>query len=219
MIEFSNLKELAAPFAELQIELSNPKNTTQAYNYQYAKLDQILEIIKAPLAEKGFSLIQAPFSNDGEIGVETMLLFKTGDFLKAKFSTKTNLTDPQKIGSIITYYRRYSILAIFNLAPEDDDAASASQSAQAKQNKNNNHNNNNNKTYNNKKNDNNQQKTNGNPATVEQKEKVMQLIGSAFAHLSTAKLAEFNKMTSVRANELITDLTNKKEQAKNKQVE
>jgi hypothetical protein len=201
MIEFSNLKDLAGPFAELQLELLNPKKATQAFNYKYAQLDQILEMIKTPLAEKGFSVIQAPFSSDGEIGVETMLLYKTGDFLRAKFSTKTTLTDPQKIGSIITYYRRYSILSIFNLAPEDDDAASASQSAQNKQNKSNNYNKNNNQQR--------QQQQKPGLATKEQKEKIMQLMGSAFAHLSPDKLKDFHKMNTARANEVIAGLTSK----------
>jgi hypothetical protein len=37
--------------------------------------------------------------------------------------------DPQKFGSALTYYRRYSLLALLGLAPEDDDGNAASQPA------------------------------------------------------------------------------------------
>jgi threonine dehydrogenase-like Zn-dependent dehydrogenase len=36
------------------------------------------------------------------------------------------LTDPQKIGSCITYFRRYNIVSIFALPQEDDDGNTAS---------------------------------------------------------------------------------------------
>jgi hypothetical protein len=38
-------------------------------------------------------------------------------------------SDPQKMGGAITYYRRYSLLALLGLAPEDDDGNAASKPA------------------------------------------------------------------------------------------
>ena len=36
------------------------------------------------------------------------------------------LTDPQKIGSAITYYRRYTLQSLLGIQAEDDDANKAS---------------------------------------------------------------------------------------------
>lgn len=38
----------------------------------------------------------------------------------------SSITDPQKVGSCITYYRRYMLMAFFNLKAEDDDGNYAS---------------------------------------------------------------------------------------------
>lgn len=47
-------------------------------------------------------------------------------------SIEINTLDPQGVGSIITYYRRYNLLALLDLETEDDDGASWSQRAQTK---------------------------------------------------------------------------------------
>ena len=41
--------------------------------------------------------------------------------------TMQELTDPQKMGSMITYYRRYTLQSLLGLQAEDDDGNSASQ--------------------------------------------------------------------------------------------
>lgn len=48
-------------------------------------------------------------------------------------SIEINSLDPQWVGSIITYYRRYNLLALLDLETEDDNGASWSQRAQVKQ--------------------------------------------------------------------------------------
>jgi len=44
------------------------------------------------------------------------------------------LNDPQKMGSAITYYRRYSLVTMFNLVADDDDGNSAKPKEKTKQN-------------------------------------------------------------------------------------
>lgn len=43
-----------------------------------------------------------------------------------------DIQDPQKMGSAITYYRRYSLQSLFLLRAEDDDANSSSQPSKPK---------------------------------------------------------------------------------------
>lgn len=130
MLEFSNLKEMPKELSKLQVKIKNPNRNKKAYNYYYADMDQVLECIKIPCHENGFSIIQMPY-NDGEIlGVETILVHNSGEFIKGKFGSKLAKQDPQSVGSQISYYRRYSLLAMFNLSQEDDDGATASRKTQ-----------------------------------------------------------------------------------------
>jgi hypothetical protein len=178
MIEFSEFKELPTKLCELQNELTNPSKSTQAYNYKYATLDAILNDCKSIIADHGFSVIQLPF-NDGELfGVETMLLHTSGEYIKARFGSKPKNQDAQTIGSLITYYRRYTILALFNLAPEeDDDGAKASS-----------------------------RKPSVTLATQQQRQRVIELMGSTFDSLSKEQLKAFNNMSEKQAIAKIAQL-------------
>lgn len=133
MIEFSNLGKLAPAYKNVCSEIKNPaKNKKGVHNAPYADLDEVINVSKKVLAEHGFSLIQMPYSDEGKIGVETMLLHESGEWVKGCFATNSNLTDPQKVGGLITYYRRYSLVAMLNLVGEnDDDADSISDHAQS----------------------------------------------------------------------------------------
>ena len=48
----------------------------------------------------------------------------TGQFVESVFPLP-HLTDPQKLGSAITYGRRYSLKSLLSLQDEDDDAEAA----------------------------------------------------------------------------------------------
>jgi hypothetical protein len=128
MIEFSNLKEMPKALSKLQVAVKNPNRNKKAYNYFYADMDEVLNCVKKPCSENGFSIVQMPF-NDGEVlGVETMLIHDSGEYIKGKFGSKLSKQDPQSVGSQVSYYRRYSLLSMFNLSQEDDDGASVSKS-------------------------------------------------------------------------------------------
>jgi len=126
MLEFSDLKEMPKALSGLQKTIKNPDRNKKAYNYYYADLDNVLGCIKESCANAGFSVVQMPFNDNEIMGVETMLIHSSGEYIKGKFGSKLSKNDPQSVGSQISYYRRYSLLAMFNLAQEDDDGASAS---------------------------------------------------------------------------------------------
>jgi hypothetical protein len=178
MIEFSEFKELPTKLCELQNELLNPSKSTKAYNYKYATLDQILNDCKPIIASHGFSVIQLPFNDDDLFGVETMLLHSSGEYIKARFGSKPKNQDAQTIGSLITYYRRYTILSLFNLAPEDDDDGARASTR--------------NKT--------------STLATQEQRVKIVTLMGDSFSKLTENQLKAFNNMTQQQAINKIAEL-------------
>ena len=65
-----------------------------------------------------------------EIGV--LVKDQTNPFFKSKYMDINGLLDPQKMGSAITYYRRYALQSLFLLRAEDDDANSSSQPSKPK---------------------------------------------------------------------------------------
>lgn len=134
MIEFSELKEMPKAYAKVCVEIGNPaKKRSGVHNAKYADLDEVINCSKKILAKNGFTIIQYPLTNDGKIGVETMLMHESGEYIKGSFCVPFNNNDPQKVGGAITYYRRYSLVAMLNLVGEnDDDADSISQHAQGK---------------------------------------------------------------------------------------
>ena len=124
MLEFSDLKEMPKALVKIQNEISNPKkNAKGMHNAKYATLDEVISVSKKLLANNGFTIIQSPY-NDGEVmGVETMFLHESGEFIRGRFGSKFTSQDPQKAGGLITYYRRYSLSAMLNVASENDDDA------------------------------------------------------------------------------------------------
>lgn len=101
--------------------------TNPAFKSKYADLAHVVEGVIPALNEAGVGVLQFP-SFDGEmVGVTTTLLHETGASVTATLHLKPTKSDPQGVGSAITYARRYSLLAITGSAPEDDDGNAASQ--------------------------------------------------------------------------------------------
>lgn len=103
------------------------KNKTNPhFKNQYADLNSILDLIRTPLAENNLALYQATtLDNLRTCLTTTVTHIPSGEFVDST-AYLPNMDDPQKIGSAISYYRRYQLLCLFNLSAEDDDGQSAS---------------------------------------------------------------------------------------------
>lgn len=88
------------------------------YKNKYASLSNILDAVTKPLNDNGLSIVQMPCNE----GLTTMLIHSSGEFIASTSATpvKDN-TDPQKLGSAITYARRYALGAILSLNIDEDD--------------------------------------------------------------------------------------------------
>lgn len=92
----------------------------------YLDLNGLLDALKPLLEEFGMTIIQPLEVIDGETVLTTKLLYnKDKDFevtevLKSQIIIPS-LTDPQKIGSCISYFRRYSIQSMLCIQAEDND--------------------------------------------------------------------------------------------------
>ena len=94
------------------------------FKNNYASLSNIIEAVTKPLNDNGLSVLQLPSIE----GLTTMLLHESGEWISSVSGTPVkDATDPQKLGSAITYARRYALGAILSLnIDEDDDGQKAS---------------------------------------------------------------------------------------------
>lgn len=94
-----------------------------SYSYSYAPLDSILDAVREPLTENGLALVQML---DGK-GIRTELRHSAGGVIGATFPLPHVPEKPQELGSMLTYLRRYAIVSILGIAPEEDDDGAAAQ--------------------------------------------------------------------------------------------
>lgn len=96
---------------------------TGSYTYSYAPLDVILAAVRPILSANGLALIQRLESPNGQPGIRTELLHADGATIAASFPLGPMPNSPQQLGSLLTYLRRYAVVALLGIAAEDDDDA------------------------------------------------------------------------------------------------
>jgi len=96
------------------------------YDYSYADLADVNEVVLPRLGAVGLAFTSRPTLVDGQFALAYSLLHVSGEREDGVYPLQANLA-PQKIGSLITYARRYSLLAVTGLAAagDDDDASGA----------------------------------------------------------------------------------------------
>ena len=100
------------------------ESTNPFYNKKYADINSLLDVVKPLLNEVGLLAVQPLEIREGKNALITKIFDGDKVILESAIIIPDNI-DPQKIGSAITYYRRYSLQALFLLEAEDDDAESS----------------------------------------------------------------------------------------------
>lgn len=97
-----------------------------AFKSKYADLATVVDAVVPAFNKHGLVVIQSP-SYDGEVvTVETVVAHTSGGFLRSALSIRPSKPDAHGIGSATTYARRYALLSLSGVAPEDDDGNAAS---------------------------------------------------------------------------------------------
>ena len=102
------------------------------FKSKYADLSAVVQAVKDPFANNGLSYVQFPIEESGRIGVETILMHESGEWLSNSFTVQLSKQDAQGAGSAITYCRRYALQAIAGIPSEDDDGNNASKQSNKK---------------------------------------------------------------------------------------
>lgn len=122
--------EFSAAWVAAQAEMPNVPRETKgqvgsAVRY-YADLATVVETVRPVLAKHGLSYLQGCSDGDKTVTITTRLLHRSGEWIEDSLSMPTGQNTAQAVGSALSYGRRYSLMAILGLAPEDDDGAAAS---------------------------------------------------------------------------------------------
>lgn len=125
MQKSDSIKMLAAALNEVQSALKPLRRNADNpfFKSNYTDLAAMCETLYPLLTKHGFSVVQG---GDGA-SLSTLLLHTSGEWIET--SLPMPVTDnPQKLGSVVTYYRRYALAAIVGAASEgeDDDGNAAS---------------------------------------------------------------------------------------------
>ncbi len=140
MITSDTIKELASALCQAQAEMpAAPLNSTNPFfKSKYADLGSIIKTAQPILAKCGLSVSQHPVSDGGCLGVTTLLMHNSGEWMESTvylpMGDEQSKNMAQAAGSVISYLRRYSLAAVLGMyADEDTDGNSpAAKPAQAK---------------------------------------------------------------------------------------
>lgn len=138
----ASIAKLAAALAAAQLKyeplVARQVADAEKYKYTYADLAAVLAAIQPALATQGIAIVQGvsmqrPQGSSGLIVlVETRLLHASGEWIATTLKLPSGEVAPQKVGSLITYLRRYGLVAMAGVASEDDDGKQAQDAAPPK---------------------------------------------------------------------------------------
>jgi hypothetical protein len=128
-----SIAALAAALSATQAEMAGAAkdSTNPHFNSRYADLASAWEACRGPLTRNGLAVVQFPRAEGGCVQIETVLTHKSGEFMSDTLTLPVSKQDAQGYGSAITYGRRYSLMSVLGIAPEDDDGNAASVAGQA----------------------------------------------------------------------------------------
>jgi hypothetical protein len=128
MDKSEDIKELAVALCKAQSEMGGASKGADNpfFKTKYADLKAVVKAVKQPFSDNGLSYTQFPIEDGGRIGIETILMHNSGQWLSNRFTVQLNKQDAQGAGSAITYCRRYALQAIAGIPSEDDDGNGAS---------------------------------------------------------------------------------------------
>lgn len=125
---YSKLFEALAK-AQGEIQGAGKDSKNPFFNSSYADLASVWDACREPLSKNGLSVIQHPSTGmlEGKlwVTVETWLCHSSGESIESSLTMWPAKSDPQAIGSTISYARRYALASIVGIYQVDDDAESA----------------------------------------------------------------------------------------------
>jgi ERF superfamily len=126
---------LAAALAKAQAELVNPEKSLTARictgrpgererSFRYAPLSSGLDIVRKTLGQHEIATVQTTAIDQaaGIVNLTTMLAHASGEWIASDWPVclVSEMGSPQRMGSALTYARRYALFTLVGIAGEDD---------------------------------------------------------------------------------------------------
>lgn len=115
---YKKIFEAKKEFTAISKDQKNPH-----FQSAYYDINDLLKMVEPVLHSKGLMIMQP--IKDGKIST-IIIDVDTGETLEAYYQLDHN-PNPQKVGSEITYYRRYLLSSLLSLQADDDDGNKASE--------------------------------------------------------------------------------------------
>jgi hypothetical protein len=126
---------LAGALAKAQLELTNPEKLQVATirspfpregdkTFRYASLSSGLDIVRKTLGKYKIAMVQTTSidRDAGLVRLTTMLAHSSGEWISSEWPVclVSEIAIPHKIGTALTYARRYALFTLAGIAGEDD---------------------------------------------------------------------------------------------------
>lgn len=112
-------------FAPVLKQKENPAFKRNGKVSKYADLEGALDATEGPLMESGLVVSQFPVNEGDRVGVLTLLIHISGEYIGNHFTLPLAKQDAQTGVAAVTYARRASYMAVLSIAAEDDDGNAA----------------------------------------------------------------------------------------------
>lgn len=122
----NNSIAIALATAQLNMGKALKSANNPHFRSKYADLASVTDACMPALNEAGIAVIQPTTDDESGRYVETILIHgESGESLKCRVPLLVSKQDMQGYGSAVTYARRYGLMSMAGIAPEDDDGNAA----------------------------------------------------------------------------------------------
>lgn len=118
-------KNLAQALAAFQADLPSVSldGTNPHFKSKFATLANVTKEVLPKLSKHGFAFSVGSFVENGIMVLDAHLIHESGESRSMQFPIHE--TNPQKIGSAVSYGRRYSLASLTGVVADDDDDGNA----------------------------------------------------------------------------------------------
>ena len=123
------MKNIATALVKAQMNMTKALKSAKNPHLKskYADLGSVMDACLPALNEAGIAVLQPAGEDDTGRYVETIFIHgESGEQLSCKVPLIVSKQDMQGYGSAVTYARRYGLMTMAGIAPEDDDGNAAS---------------------------------------------------------------------------------------------
>lgn len=124
-------RNIAAALAAAQMDMGKAIKVSQNPHFRskYADLGAVMDACLPALNRHGIAVIQPLSHDEGGRWMITRFIHDSGETLECPVPLIVSKNDMQGLGSAMTYARRYGLMALAGIAPEDDDGNAAAKAA------------------------------------------------------------------------------------------